>query len=307
MTANVTITEGTSKLDDGFEVYTKTWKASPEQARVLFLHGFSDQCNNYEDLFPYLASRGITIYGFDQRGWGRSVPTKAHRGLTGPTERVLADVSCMLKPIISDASASTPVFLMGHSMGGAEALTYSSLDPDHLLHRIRGTVVLAPLIALHPSTRPYGITVALGRIAAKLMPRFQMVNHLDASFLSHNEEKNKQWLDDELNHDTGTLEGMGGMLDRGAALEEGQYRLEEGKHEGGKTRILVVHGNADRINEYSVSKKWTEQYCAAQDKRFWELDGWYHNLHCEPELEMFRAEIADWMLSRSGNLKGQTL
>ncbi|PNS20462.1 hypothetical protein CAC42_5912 [Sphaceloma murrayae] len=291
-----TETEGKHTLPDGFEVYTKTWKASPESARVLFLHGFSDHCNNYADLMPYLASRGISVHSFDQRGWGRSVPSPSHRGLTGPTTTVMSDITSLLQPLVSPPS--TPVFLMGHSMGGAEALFYSSTDPDKLLSRLRGTVALAPLIALHPSTRPNLLTVFLGRIAGRLLPSAKMVNKLDPSFLSRDPEKNAEWVADDLCHDTGTLEGLAGMLDRGALLEKGQVVLGPGLHEGGRTRVLVAHGTGDKINAVEGSREWVER-SSAEDKRFWELDGWYHNLHIEPGKEEFRQGVADWILERA--------
>ncbi|GAM86178.1 hypothetical protein ANO11243_041890 [Dothideomycetidae sp. 11243] len=301
----VTVTEGKVTLDDGAEVYTKTWKAAPEQARVLFIHGFSDHCGNYEMVHPYLASRGISVHGFDQRGFGRSVKSKAERGMTGTTDRVLADITCMLRSILSDTSSSAPLFVYGHSMGGAETLTYASLDPDNLVNRIRGFVVQAPLIALAPETRPYAITKIIGRVVARVLPHHQMVNPLEPSNLSRNEEDNKRWRDDPLNHDTGTLEGLGDMLDRGEALESGQYRLAEGKNEGGKTRILLIHGTADKINEFAASKRWMEKSCDAKDKKFWQLDGWYHNMHAEPEVETFRSGIADWILERSGSVQSE--
>jgi hypothetical protein len=61
--------EGTHKTDDGVELYTKTWKVSGDaaKARMLFVHGFSDHCNNYPVFFDHLANQGIDIYAFDQR------------------------------------------------------------------------------------------------------------------------------------------------------------------------------------------------------------------------------------------------
>ncbi|KAF4553985.1 Serine aminopeptidase-like protein 3 [Elsinoe fawcettii] len=294
-TSTVTESEGKHTLQDGLQLYTKTYLASPETARLLFLHGFSDHSGNYTDLHPYLASRGISVYSFDQRGWGRSVPSPSHRGLTGPTPQVMADITSLLRTLLP---SPVPVFLMGHSMGGAEALFYTSTDPDSLVSQLRGTVALAPLIALHPRTRPNIVTVTLGRLAGRFLPSRKMVNKLDPTLLSRVETKNLEWANDPLNHDTGTLEGLAGMLDRGMLLETGQVTLGKGKHEGGRSRVLVVHGTGDEINDVKGSRDWVEK-SEAEDKRFWELDGWYHNLHVEPEKEMFRKEVAEWILERA--------
>jgi len=60
--------EGWLNTADGAKLYTKTWKPAKGQlkARVAFIHGFSDHCNNYPELFSTLARRGIAVYAFDQ-------------------------------------------------------------------------------------------------------------------------------------------------------------------------------------------------------------------------------------------------
>lgn len=91
-------------------------------AKIVFVHGFSDHCNAYQDLFLSLALSRIEVHAFDQRGWGRSVKTISERGLTGPTSQVLDDITSILK---SQLPTNIPLFLMGHSMGGAEVLVSS--------------------------------------------------------------------------------------------------------------------------------------------------------------------------------------
>ncbi|KAL9604856.1 MAG: hypothetical protein Q9219_000304 [cf. Caloplaca sp. 3 TL-2023] len=81
----VSTEEGIHVCPDGTELYTKTWKPSSSAlARIVFVHGFSDHCNAYHELFPTLASRRIVVHGFDQRGWGRSV--KKHYAANGPRD-----------------------------------------------------------------------------------------------------------------------------------------------------------------------------------------------------------------------------
>jgi len=54
---------------DGAKIYTKTWKTTgPPKARIVYLHGFSDHCNTCNPFFPILASRGVEVFGLDQRG-----------------------------------------------------------------------------------------------------------------------------------------------------------------------------------------------------------------------------------------------
>lgn len=165
---------------------------------------------------------------------------------------------------------------MGHSMGGAETLVYATQGPPSLLSKVRGFIASAPLISLHPHTKPWRVTVVMGRLAGRLLPNHQLVNQLDPKWLSHDSALNKAWADDELNHDTGTLEGLAGMLDRAEELDKGRVMVPEGQGEGGVTRLLVIHGTDDRINDFEASKRYVER-CPVKDKKLISLEGLYHN------------------------------
>ncbi|THX43438.1 alpha/beta-hydrolase [Aureobasidium pullulans] len=299
-TARFTTFEGTHKTDDGVELYTKTWKVSGDaaKARMLFVHGFSDHCNNYPVFFEHLANQGIDVYAFDQRGWGRSVTRKHDRGLTGPTSRVLADITSMLHTLLP---TPVPLFIMGHSMGGAEILHYASTGPSEILSQIRGFISSAPLIALHPSTRPFRATVLAGRLAGRVLPKFQLVQKLEPKWLSRDPEQNKLWEQDELCHDTGTLEGLAGMLDRGIQLESFKVMPRDSAGEGGKIRLLALHGTGDHVNDFAATKAYVEK-SELSDKELRTYDGWYHNMHAEPgdDKLMFANHVSEWILSRLG-------
>jgi alpha-beta hydrolase superfamily lysophospholipase len=54
---------------------------SSPKAKLIFVHNFNDHIDRYWELFPSLASRGVAVYAFDQRGWGKSYitpSTKCH-------------------------------------------------------------------------------------------------------------------------------------------------------------------------------------------------------------------------------------
>ncbi|EEH07260.1 lysophospholipase [Histoplasma capsulatum G186AR] len=298
--------EGWHVASDGVKLYTKTWKTDgPPKAIIAFVHGFSDHCNSYYDLFPTLASYGIEIRAVDQRGWGRSVTDKASRGRTGGTEVVMSDIHSFVTSIFEsiksttvsahDASHSgTPVFMMGHSKGGAEVLYYalnSSLD----LPPIAGVLAYSPLISLHPSTRPWNLTVFLGRVASKIMPSFQLVTPLNEYLMSRDKRICEEWRRDPLCHDTGTLEGIAGMMDRALWLESEQA----GKNCKYKLPIWVCHGSADEINSYEASKRFVERL-ESDDKTFKSYEGAYHKLHGEPDgvKESLAKDVAEWIFKR---------
>ncbi|KAM3070431.1 hypothetical protein ACMFMG_010256 [Clarireedia jacksonii] len=296
----VTEIEGIHKI--GFQsLYTKTWKVwQPLTAKLIFIHGFSDHCNRYYDLFPTLASRGIEVHAFDQRGWGRSVSKPSEKGLTGPTSLVISDIVSFIN---SNLPSPVPVFVMGHSMGGGEALTLAS-DSTYadLMPSIRGWILESPFIGFPKGYEPNFLTVFFGRLAGKVLPRMHMVNRLPPENLTRDPAVIKSMNEDKLMHNTGTLEGLAGMLDRTAALNEGKAKLNDGVKS-----LWLGHGTEDKGTSFEASEKWfQEQTANVPDKEFKKYEGWYHQLHADtPETnKIFAKDVGDWILARCEGEEG---
>ncbi|KAG8699909.1 hypothetical protein FRC08_005043 [Ceratobasidium sp. 394] len=77
---------------DGLRLYTRryipssatggagTWGASGAKAAILFVHGFIEHVGRYEHVFPRYAEKGIVVFTYDGRGFGRSaLDTKNRR------------------------------------------------------------------------------------------------------------------------------------------------------------------------------------------------------------------------------------
>lgn len=75
-------------------------------------------------------------------------------------------------------------------------------------------------------------------------------------------------MEDPLCHDTGTLEGLAGMLDRADDLDCNRLDIVDG-------RFWIGHGSADRVTSFDSSKRLFERL-RVSDKVFREYEGWYH-------------------------------
>jgi acylglycerol lipase len=294
----MTTEEGWLTLADGHKLYTKTWKTeSSAKARLAFIHGFSDHINTYNNFFSTLASKGIEVYTFDQRGWGKSVTKPSERGHSGSTTKVLDDITSFMRTLIP---SPVPLFLMGHSMGGGEVLCYAAQGPSDVHRHIRGYLLESPFVDFNAKSKPSLITVYLGRLAGKILPHHQLTNKLDPKLICRDAAVCKQFEEDELCHDTGTLEGLAAMLDRTIQLASGKVKIPDNAGEGGVTRIWIAHGDADGITDYSATKRLAEAL-QVKDKEFKSYAGYYHRLHDEPspEKEVFIEDVANWILARS--------
>jgi acylglycerol lipase len=262
----------------------------PPKAKVILIHGFSDHVNLYNVFCDGLAQRGIAVYGIDQRGWGRTVKSTSDRGRTGPTTTVLADMAAFIRDKLP---SDVPVFLLGHSMGGGQTIALASTpEYEDLVSQIRGIILEAPFLGFGPSLKPHWFTVFSGKLASHILPNFKMVRPVPPEDLSRIPEIQKQYAEDPLTHDTGTLEGLAGLLDRTERIGNGSLKLNP------KVKsLLLAHGTSDRAADYGSAKSWYDRQ-KIEDGEFKTYDGMYHVLHSDIGGEEFIKYVGDWILSR---------
>ncbi|KAI2471849.1 alpha/beta-hydrolase [Annulohypoxylon bovei var. microspora] len=297
---DIRVVEGAFQVDD-VSLHTKSWfPSSPPKAKLVLVHGFSDHIDRYSDFASALARRGLAVYGFDQRGWGRSVRRPADRGRSGPTATVLADIAAFIRTQVLSDGDDVPVFVLGHSMGGGEVLTFASTSEyDGIIARVRGWVLEAPFLGFAPEVQPSWLTVASGRIAAHVVPNFHLVRPVPTEHLCRDPEVQASIADDPLMHNTGTLEGLSGMIDRAESLSAGKVVLRPRVKS-----VFLAHGTADMVTSFDKVKGWWDGQ-KFEDGTFKPYEGWFHQIHAEPGKEEFYCDVGDWILERcDGNEVG---
>lgn len=118
-----TFTEAWLPGHDGTKFYTRTYPAPSPRAVLLFVHGFAEHLGRYEWAHGEYASQGITVFTYDQRGFGRTAldhPNKSKHSAYGKTSwpDQLSDIEFWVKHLKSEYS-ELPLFLKGHSMVSA--------------------------------------------------------------------------------------------------------------------------------------------------------------------------------------------
>lgn len=114
---------------NGLELHLLDWGGSAP-APALALHGFALNCHSWDEVAPALSSR-IHVYALDQRGHGLS--ERAGRVEDYTRENMVADALDVVQALGLDR----PV-LIGHSMGGMNALTFAVRYPE----RVRALVLV---------------------------------------------------------------------------------------------------------------------------------------------------------------------
>ncbi|MFQ5784908.1 MAG: alpha/beta hydrolase [Alphaproteobacteria bacterium] len=133
---------------DGARLPLRVWRADgAPRAVIVGVHGFNDYSNAFDRPARYWATRGITTYAYDQRGFGET----AARGLWPGIDTMVDDLRTVTR-LVRAAHPGTPLYLVGESMGAAAAMVLmASADRP----RINGMVLVAPAVWGWRSMNPF--------------------------------------------------------------------------------------------------------------------------------------------------------
>jgi alpha-beta hydrolase superfamily lysophospholipase len=112
---------------DGIRVSCGLWKADGAARGVVQIsHGMGEHIGRYAGTIETLTSAGLTVYGNDHRGHGRTASSAAQLGDFGASgfDLLVRDM-VRLSRIARGENPGLPFFLLGHSMGSFAAQLYA--------------------------------------------------------------------------------------------------------------------------------------------------------------------------------------
>jgi alpha-beta hydrolase superfamily lysophospholipase len=127
---------------DGAVLPLRRWlPAGTPKAVVLALHGFNDYSHAFAGVGPALAKRGMAVYAYDQRGFGRAPDRGRWAG-----ERHLVDDASTAAALLRQHYPGVPFYLMGESMGGAVAILAATGSDGVPAVSADGVILVAPAV-----------------------------------------------------------------------------------------------------------------------------------------------------------------
>ncbi|KAF8588864.1 lysophospholipase [Ramaria rubella] len=295
------------------DFYTRTYTPPTESKAVLvFIHGFIEHIARYEHVFPTYSQAGIAVFAFDQRGFGR---TALDYGLDGKlqqererrkegygrthSDQQKEDIFWAVKHAGKDLAhwgqngKMLPVFLMGHSMGGALVLSFGANPPAPLPFRLAGIISTSPLVA--QTHRVSSLVRKVGGAIGSLSPWTTVPAGVKAENLSHDKAVADAYLKDPLVQQFGTLKGVNSMLNLGDNLSSQEF-----KSWPVDLPLLLIHGSDDQVTSPAASEKFYLSI-SANDKHFSLYQGGFHELQNEPDLKQrLFDEVIAWILKHAG-------
>ncbi|HYS65127.1 MAG TPA: alpha/beta hydrolase [Paraburkholderia sp.] len=272
----------TVTTSDGVELPLYRWPATVQQrATVALLHGLAEHAGRYAALADRLNPAGIELVAVDLRGHGQA-PGKRVR--IRRFDDYLLDAQALLD---AAATSCAPLFLMGHSMGGAIAALYTIERLEASGRRLNGLILSSP--ALAPGRDVPRWMLNLSQVISRVWPGFPAMK-IDAALLSRLQPVVNANLNDPLVHH-GSIPAR-----TGAELLLAMARIERGRA-GLRVPLLVYHGTADKLTEPEGSRAFG-QHAGSPDKTLTLHEGSYHETMNDMDRDRVIGQLIEWIEAR---------
>lgn len=260
---------------DATDLLVRHWVAVDAWATVLLLHGLGEHSGRYEHVGDQMATAGLDVHAYDQRGNGGSGGPRGH------VER-WSQLQDDLAGRLQRARASMqhgPLVLYGHSLGGLLALGYLLTDrpkPDL-------AVLSAPGL---DSTLP-GWKKTLAPILGKIAPTLRIPNGVDGRTLSRDPS-----VASKLAADRDAVDSSSARFGAESFAEQARVRRD---YASLTIPTLVIHGLDDGLVPETASV--VLGTLPNVERRTY--PGLRHELHNEPEGPVVIAEVIAWIRERA--------
>jgi len=268
--------EWTYQSSDGEEMFARGWTPPGKpKAIITLIHGHGEHTGRYAHVGAALAENGYALLGFDLRGNGKS---GGKRGHTPSYSALLDDISAFLRQM-EVKYPGLPRFLYGHSLGGNLVLNYTLRNKPEL----HGVIATGPWLKL--AFNPPAPKVMLGKLMNNLAPGFTQASGLETRALSHDDAVVSAYENDPLVHDKISARLFISIY------ESGLWALEHAAEF--PIPLLLMHGSADRVTSCEASKEFAEKAGSKATFKMW--DGWFHEIHNEPEKAKVIQVMLGWL------------
>ena len=266
---------------EGVPIRVQSWLPDvPARATLVVAHGLGEHGGRYAGLVSRCLTRGIAVYAPDHRGHGRS---GGSRGQIGRFAWVVADLDAVMRQA-KEEQPGVRRFLLGHSMGGAVALTWALDRPGLVDGLILSAAAIAP-----PSAVP-ALTVAAVRLLSRVWPGRGAIG-LSPADLSRDPAVVRAYEEDPLVlHGPVPARTLAELFDAMQSLPQRAPMLRE--------PVLALHGTADRLVMHHDVRPALESLGSA-DRTIKVYRGLYHEVMNEPERETVFADLEAWLEART--------
>jgi alpha-beta hydrolase superfamily lysophospholipase len=232
---------------------------------VLIHHGLGEHAGRYDSVAAMLAETNVVVASYDMAGHGTSPRASGDAGTLGDLSSTLHQMI----PLIMEATKTTSVVLMGHSLGAAVVGHYLTTMTPHAA--ISKAVLSAPPVSVH-RTLTIQVKIAAAHLMARLNPSGTLANEISSSQISSVQAEADRYASDPLIHDRISF-----ALGLSIIQDAEQIPNNAGTI---KMPVLMFQGSEDIIVERSGTEELYENL-GSTEKSLHFIEGSRHECHHE--------------------------
>ena len=279
MEQEIKIQEKESFFDgkEGAKIYERFWLPEGDYKAILVIvHGYAEHSGRYDHVARFFCQHGLACAALDHRSHGKS----SGKDTEIKDFRYFLDDLEMFITRVKEQLGDKPLFILGHSMGGA-ILSYFAIDRKPL---VKGLIFSGAAVKLSDDFSP--LLLSIVSILGKIAPRMK-TQKLDGNAVSRDPQVVERYNADPLNYRGGIPARTGAELN--LAIKFIQAHMQEIDQPA-----LILFGSEDRLADPAGSKKLYEM-ASSKDKTMKVYEGLYHEILNEPEKEQVMADILAWI------------
>lgn len=274
--------EGYLKSNRATNVYYQYWLPRDKPKAILLVaHGLAEHSGRYMNLVNHFVPQGYAVYGIDHIGHGKSEGKRVY-------VEQFQDFTKTLKTYfdsIREKQPETPIFLIGHSMGGLIGAAYLLEHQNEL----SGAILSGPAIKIPENISQ--TTLLAGKIFSVLMPKLG-VAPLIYEGISRDPAVVDAYINDPLVYT--------GKITARLAAELIKTMGHVTKHAAKiQLPIMIAQGSADSLVDPGGAQLLYD-LVGSEDKTIKLYAGFYHEIFNEPEHAQVLEDVQLWIEKQLG-------
>lgn len=274
--------EGRFKGRKDVEIFWQSWVPARPRAVVVLVHGLGEHSGRYAHVADALVAADCAVYAMDHRGHGKS---GGPRALIDRFAHAVDDVDHVVE-IARREQPRKPIFLLGHSMGGALSLSYALKNPE----KLSALILSGPAVALDgapPLMKP------IAKFLSSVAPGTGLFA-VDPGLVSRDPAVVEDYTKDPLNaHGKVPARTLGEIVKFVEILPATLSLIQ--------LPLLAMHGSEDKLAGVGGSRMVVER-ATSKDKTLKVYDGLYHEIFNElpADRAIVLKDLTDWIGARIG-------
>lgn len=269
--------EGSFTALDGLTIFHQWWHPDDDARGVVMLvHGLGEHSGRYDHVAEALAEARFAVHALDHRGHGRS---GGKRTYVKSYDEFMHDLS-QFREIVATDHADTPLFVLGHSMGGNLAMGHALREPDG----IAGLALSGPALKVGDDLSP--TQTKIFSVIAKVAPGFRPQG-LPVDAISRDPAVVEAYRNDPLVYQGKISAGLGAAL-------IGAMETFPPRYSNLTMPIWLGHGTEDRLCNIEGTRE-LEAGAVNADVTAHYYDGLYHEIFNEPEHDQVIDDLVAWL------------